>query len=262
VAPIDRAAATRLSLASDDALVLEGVTRTFGALRAIDSVTLSVAAGERRAILGANGAGKTTLVNAITGDFPPTSGRVLFFGEDITDLAPHERIRRGLRRTYQSSLLFRSLTVRENLFLAIRGVSRGRFGLVRPRAAHASRVATQDLLERIRLTHIAGETVSSLSHGQQRQLEIGMALAGAPRVILFDEPAAGLSPAERRELVLLLGALPKHMGFVLIEHDLEIALKAVERVTVMHDGRVLKHGTPEEIERDPEVQSIYMGRKH
>jgi branched-chain amino acid transport system ATP-binding protein len=133
---------------------------------------------------------------------------------------------------------------------------------VRPRAAHASRVATQDLLERIRLTHIAGETVSSLSHGQQRQLEIGMALAGAPRVILFDEPAAGLSPAERRELVLLLGALPKHMGFVLIEHDLEIALKAVERVTVMHDGRVLKHGTPEEIERDPEVQSIYMGRKH
>jgi branched-chain amino acid transport system ATP-binding protein len=262
VAPIDRAAATRLSLASDDALVLEGVTRTFGALRAIDSVTLTVAAGERRAILGANGAGKTTLFNAITGDFPPTSGRVLFFGEDITDLAPHERIRRGLRRTYQSSLLFRSLTVRENLFLAIRGVSRGRFGLVRPRAAHASRVATQDLLERIRLTHIAGETVSSLSHGQQRQLEIGMALAGAPRVILFDEPAAGLSPAERRELVLLLGALPKHMGFVLIEHDLEIALKAVERVTVMHDGRVLKHGTPEEIERDPEVQSIYMGRRH
>jgi branched-chain amino acid transport system ATP-binding protein len=104
--------------------------------------------------------------------------------------------------------------------------------------------------------------VSSLSHGQQRQLEIGMALAGAPRLILFDEPAAGLSPAERRELVLLLAALPKHMGFVLIEHDLEIALKAVERVTVMHDGRVLKHGTPEEIESDPEVQSIYMGRKH
>ena len=249
-------------LASDDALVLEGVTRTFGALRAIDGVTLSVAAGEKRAILGANGAGKTTLFNAVTGDFPPTAGRVLFFGEDITELPPHERIRRGLRRTYQSSLLFRSLTVRDNLFLAVRGVSRGRYAMLRPRAGHASRVATQDLLERIRLTHVAGEPVSSLSHGQQRQLEIGMALAGAPRLILFDEPAAGLSPGERRELVQLLGALPRHMGFVLIEHDLEIALRVVERVTVMHDGRVLKHGTPEEIENDPEVQAIYMGRGH
>ena len=254
--------APRLQLASDDALVLEGVTRTFGALRAIDGVSLAVAAGEKRAILGANGAGKTTLFNAVTGDFPPTAGRVLFFGEDITELPPHERIRRGLRRTYQSSLLFRELTVRDNLFLAIRGVSRGRFALVRPRASHASRVATADLLERIRLTHVADEPVNSLSHGQQRQLEIGMALAGAPRLILFDEPAAGLSPGERRELVLLLGQLPRHMGYVLIEHDLEIALRVVERVTVMHDGRVLKHGTPEEIENDPEVQAIYMGRGH
>jgi branched-chain amino acid transport system ATP-binding protein len=254
--------APRLQLASDDALVLEGVTRTFGALRAIDGVSLAVAAGEKRAILGANGAGKTTLFNAVTGDFPPTAGRVLFFGEDITELPPHERIRRGLRRTYQSSLLFRELSVRDNLFLAIRGVSRGRFGFLRPRPSHASRVATADLLDRIRLTHVAEEPVNSLSHGQQRQLEIGMALAGAPRLILFDEPAAGLSPAERRELVLLLGALPKHMGYVLIEHDLEIALRVVERVTVMHDGRVLKHGTPAEIENDPEVQAIYMGRGH
>jgi len=259
MASVDRA---QPLLASDDALVLEGVTREFGALRAIDGVSLTVAAGERRAILGANGAGKTTLFNAVTGDFPPTAGRVLFFGEDITELPPHERIRRGLRRTYQSSLLFRSLTVRDNLFLAIRGVSRARFSLLRPRASHPSRIATEDLLDRIRLSHIAGEPVSSLSHGQQRQLEIGMALAGAPRLILFDEPAAGLSPAERRELVLLLAALPRHMGFVLIEHDLEIALKAVERVTVMHDGRVLKHGTPAEIESDPEVQAIYMGRRH
>ncbi len=254
--------APRPQLASDDALVLEGVTRTFGALRAIDGVSLAVAAGEKRAILGATGAGKTTLFNAVTGDFPPTAGRVLFFGEDITALPPHERIRRGLRRTYQSSLLFRELTVRDNLFLAIRGVSRGRFAFARPRASHASRVATADLLDRIRLAHMADLPVASLAHGQQRQLEIGMALAGAPRLILFDEPAAGLSPAERRELVLLLAALPRHMGFVLIEHDLEIALKAVERVTVMHDGRVLKHGTPAEIESDPEVQAIYMGRRH
>ncbi len=249
-------------LVSGDALVLEGVTRSFGALKAIDEVSFSVAAGERRAVLGANGAGKTTLFNAITGDFPPTAGRVTFFGEDVTLLPPYERIRRGLRRTYQSSLLLRDLSVRDNLFLAVRGVSRGRFSLLRARADHASTRATQDLLERVRLTHIADEPVASLSHGQQRQLEIGMALAGAPRLILFDEPAAGLSPAERRELVALLSAFPPHMGFVIIEHDLDIALRVSERVTIMHNGRVLKHGTPDEIENDAQVQAIYMGGKH
>ena len=248
-------------LASGDALVLEGVTRQFGALRAIDSVSLSVAAGERRAVLGANGAGKTTLFNAVTGDFPPTSGRVVFFGEDVTDLPPYERIRRGLRRTYQSSLLFRKLSVRDNLFLAARGIARGRFSMLRARPPHGTQLATSDLLDRIRLAHIAYRLVGELSHGQQRQLEIGMALAGAPRLILFDEPAAGLSPAERRELVALLGAFPPHMGFVLIEHDLDIALRVVEQVTVMHNGKVLKHGTPEQIEGDAEVQAIYMGRR-
>jgi branched-chain amino acid transport system ATP-binding protein len=253
-----RAAATK-PLASGDALVLEGVTRTFGALKAIEDVSFSVAAGERRAVLGANGAGKTTLFNAVTGDFPPTAGRVRFFGEDVTELPPHERIRRGLRRTYQSSLLFRDLTVRDNIFLAVRGIARGRYSFIQPRANDSSRLATQDLLERVRLAHVADELVSSLSHGQQRQLEIGMALAGAPRLILFDEPAAGLSPGERRELVTLLSAFPPHMGFVLIEHDLDVALRVVEQVTILHNGRVLKHGTPAEIEGDAEVQAIYMG---
>ncbi|HEY4069791.1 MAG TPA: ATP-binding cassette domain-containing protein, partial [Burkholderiaceae bacterium] len=187
-------------LLSGDALSLSGVTRAFGALRAVDDVSLNVAAGQKYAILGSNGAGKTTLFNAITGDFPPTAGSIHFFGEDITTLPPHERIRKGLRRTYQSSLLFRELTVRDNLFLAVRGVASGRFSFLRAGAGHASTRATEDLLERARLTHIADERVANLAHGQQRQLEIGMALAGAPRLILFDEPAAGLSPAERREL--------------------------------------------------------------
>ena len=249
-------------LLSGDALTLKGVTRAFGALRAVDDVSLNVAAGQKYAILGSNGAGKTTLFNAITGDFPPTAGRIHFFGEDITDLPPHERIRKGLRRTYQSSLLFRDLTVRDNLFLAIRGVASGRFSFMRARAGHASTVATDDLLERARLSHIADELVANLAHGQQRQLEIGMALAGAPRLILFDEPAAGLSPAERRELVALLTSLPPHMSFVLIEHDLDIALRVVDRVTVMHNGRVLRTGTPPEIESDAQVQAIYMGSKH
>ena len=236
--------------------MLEGVSRNFGALRAIEEVSFSVAAGERRAVIGANGAGKTTLFNVITGDFPATAGRVLFFGEDVTRHPPFERIRSGMRRTYQSSLLFRDLTVRDNLFLAVRGVTRNRYGFIRTSSY------PRELLERVRLAQVADQLVSSLSHGQQRQLEIGMALAGAPRLILFDEPAAGLSPGERAELIALLRSLPSHMGFILIEHDLEIALRVVSLVTVMHNGRILKHGTPAQIESDPEVQAIYMGRKH
>lgn len=244
---------------SGNALELHEVSRSFGALRAIDSVSFSVPAGRRHAVLGSNGAGKTSLFNVITGDFLPTSGRVLLFGEDVTQLPPWERIRRGLRRTYQSSLLLRDLTVRENLFLAVRGVARGRFSLLRPGTGDASLRAADELLEHARLSHLADRPVALLSHGQQRQLEIGMALAGSPRLILFDEPAAGLSPAERRELVALLRALPAHIAYVIIEHDLEIALSVVEQVTVMHNGRVLKHGTPSQIESDAEVQAIYMG---
>jgi len=256
------ASAANRPLMSGDALVLEGVTRAFGALRAVDEVSLTVAAGQKYAVLGSNGAGKTTLFNAITGDFPPTAGRILFFGEDITALPPHERIRKGLRRTYQSSLLFKELSVRDNLFLAVRGVGNGRFSFWRAGAQHASQRATDDILHRVRLDTLRDELVGNLAHGQQRQLESVMALAGAPRLILFDEPAAGLSPAERRELVALLRGLPAHRSFVIIEHDLDIALRVVERVTVMHNGRVLKHGTPDEIENDAQVQAIYMGGKH
>ena len=255
-------AAARRPLASGDALVLEGVTRRFGALAAIDDVSISVRAGERRAVIGANGAGKTTLFNCITGDFLPTAGRILFFGDDITVMPPYERIRAGIRRTYQSSLLFRELSVRDNLFLAVRGVCRGRFSFLRPGRSSSTRAAADELLERTHLSSVADQPVGSLAHGQQRQLEIGMALAGAPRLILFDEPAAGLSPGERVELVQLFETLPAHIGFVLIEHDLDIALRVVERVTVLHNGRLLKEGTPDEIENDPQVQAIYMGEGH
>ena len=228
----------------------------YGRAHALQGVSLALDRGVL-AVVGRNGMGKTTLFNVITGDFPATHGRVLFFGEDVTGMPPHERIRMGLRRTYQSSLLFRDLSVRDNLFLAVRGVSRNRFSFLR---SSRNGPATE-LLERVRLTHVATQLVSALAHGQQRQLEIGMALAGAPRLILFDEPAAGLSPGERAELVALLRDLPSHMGFVLIEHDLDIALRVVDRVTVMHNARVLKHGRPAEIEDDAEVQSIYMGER-
>ena len=244
------------------ALLLEGVSRSFGALKAIAGIDLQVDAGERRGILGANGAGKTTLFNAITGDFPPTTGRVRFFGEDVTRLPPYERIRRGMRRTYQNSMLFRGLSVLDNLYLASRGVTRGRFSFIRPRADDTALRSAHDLAHAVHLDPVAERLVSELSHGQQRQLEIGMALAGAPRLILFDEPAAGLSPAERRELIQILDALPRHIGFIIIEHDLDVALRVSEYVSMMHNGRLFKEGTPQEIESNPQVQEIYLGGGH
>ena len=241
------------------ALVLEGVGRTFGALVALEGISFAIEAGERLAILGANGAGKTTLFNVISGDYRPDRGRVVFFGEDVTTLPAHERIRRGIRRTYQSSILFRSLSVADNLFLAASGVTRGRFAVRRPSPSHPNMVRARELAGLAGLSDAIATPVGDLSHGQQRQLEVGMALAGAPRVILFDEPAAGLSPVERRHLIQLLRGLPKHIGYIIIEHDLDVALRVAERVMVMHQGRIFKRGTPSEIESDPEVQAIYLG---
>src|SRR5437899_5359255 len=148
------------------ALLLEGVSRSFGALTALDNVDLVVEAGERRGILGANGAGKTTLFNAITGDFPPTSGRIRFFGEDVTRLPAYERIRRGLRRTYQNSMLFRGLSVLDNLYLAARGVTRGRLSFLRPRSDDAALHTARDLVHAVHLDGVADQLVSELSHGQ------------------------------------------------------------------------------------------------
>lgn len=244
------------------ALELAAVSRHFGALVALDAVSLRIAAGERRAVLGSNGAGKTTLFNAITGDFPVTAGRIRFFGEDITDLPAHDRIRRGLRRTYQISQLFNGLSIRDNVYLACRGVARRRFSLLRPGARDVTMAQADSILHAVHLDQDAGLTVGTLSHGQQRQLEIAMALAGAPRFILFDEPAAGLSPAERGDLVAILTALPAHIGYIIIEHDLDVALRVSTYVSMMHNGRVFKEGTPADIEADPEVQDLYLGGKH
>lgn len=245
-----------------NALELRGVSRAFGALLAVSDVSMTVRAGERRAVLGANGAGKTTLFNAITGDFPPTAGRIRFFGEDVTELPVQERIRRGLRRTYQTSLLFRGLTVLDNVLMAVRGVGRNRFSWLRPREGDVTMTAARELLHAVHLDLLAATPVADLAHGQQRQLEIAMALAGAPRFILFDEPAAGLSPVERRDLIQILTALPAHIGYIIIEHDLDVALRVVERVTVMHNGQLFTEGTPEEIQSDREVQRIYLGAGH
>ncbi len=245
-----------------NALEIRGVSRYFGALAALSDVSMSIKPGERRAVLGSNGAGKTTLFNCISGDFPPTSGSIRFFGEDITDFPPHERIRRGLRRTYQISLLFGGLSVIDNVYLACRGVSRGRFSLIRPRRNEALMQSASDLVNAVHLTDVQDQPVSELSYGQQRQLEVALALSGAPRFILFDEPAAGLSPTERSELIEILTSLPEHIGYIIIEHDMDVALRVVESVTMMHNGSIFKEGKPEEIESDREVQELYLGGGH
>ncbi len=259
---VDQAVAERLSSNSAFALELEGVGRQFGALVALADVNLRVGAGERRAVLGSNGAGKTTLFNAVTGDFPPTTGRIRFFGEDVTNFPVHERIRRGLRRTYQISQLFAGLTVIDSIFVACRGVSRNRLSVLRPGGADAPMAQARTIAHSVQLDDIIDKPVSTLSHGQQRQLEIALALTGAPRFILFDEPAAGLSPAERGELVAILNALPPHIGYIIIEHDLDVALRVASYVTIMHNGRVFKEGAPQAIEDDDEVQAIYLGTAH
>jgi branched-chain amino acid transport system ATP-binding protein len=245
-----------------NALELRGVSRMFGALAALSDITLSVRPGERRGVLGSNGAGKTTLFNCITGDFPPSGGIIRFFGEDVTNFQPHERIRRGLRRTYQISALFAGLTVLDNVYLACRGVSRNRYSLLRPGRNDALFAAAEGLIDAVHLTDVRDRLVGELAYGQQRQLEIALALSGAPRFVLFDEPAAGLSPTERADLVTILTSLPAHIGFIIIEHDMDVALRVVESVTMMHNGRIFKEGRPDEIESDPEVQELYLGGGH
>ena len=252
----------RLQESGAHALELENVARHFGALVALSNVSMRIAASERRALIGSNGAGKTTLFNAITGDFMPTAGRIRFFNEDITTLPVQERIRRGLRRTYQISQLFGGLSVRDSVYLACRGASRGRFALTRPRPDEPTMMQAESILHAVHLEATHDTLVATLSHGQQRQLEIALALAGAPRFILFDEPAAGLSPSERRDLITILNALPKHIGYIIIEHDLDVALRVTEYVTMLHNGRVFREGTPEQIEEDPQVQEVYLGGRH
>ena len=245
--------------ASAPALRLQGVGRRFGALQALHDVSLEVAAGERRAILGPNGAGKTTLFNVVAGDFLPTSGTVSLFGTDVTSLPPYARTRLGVCRTYQTSQLFMGLTVAQSLFLAIRGVQKGRFSPLRPPARDPGRIRAAEVAETVGLTSDLGASVGSLSHGQQRQLEVGMALAGNPRLLMLDEPAAGLSRTERISLTELLLRLPRDITIVLVEHDMDVALAVADRVTVMAEGTPLVEGNPEEIQGNRVVQDIYLG---
>ncbi|HLM05629.1 MAG TPA: ABC transporter ATP-binding protein [Blastococcus sp.] len=248
--------------ATDAVLRVRGLTRRFGGVVAVSDVDLDLAAGERRAVLGPNGAGKSTLFNLIAGADTPTSGTVELFGADVTHLGARRRTRMGLSRTFQTSRLLTGLTVEDNLYLAAVGVAGGRFRLVRGARDAAARERARRTAETVGMTDRLDSLAGDLSHGEQRQLEIGLALVAEPRMLLLDEPAAGLSRAERQLLTALLLSLDREVTLLLIEHDMDVALTVAERVTMMHDGVVIVEGTPAEIRADQRVHDLYLGRAH
>jgi branched-chain amino acid transport system ATP-binding protein len=226
-------------------------------------VDLEVYPGERRAILGPNGAGKTTLFNLISGEFPPTAGAIELFGSDVTKQPARKRAHIGLTRTYQTSRLFLGLTVEDNIYLAVLGVRGSSLRPVRLTNRDGPMwTRARELADRVGLGSQLGTVVGSLSHGEQRQLEVAMARAGEPRLMMLDEPAAGLSRGERILLTDLLLQLDREITLVLIEHDMDVALTVAERVTMMHEGRVVVEGTPDEIRANQLVHDLYLGKGH
>jgi branched-chain amino acid transport system ATP-binding protein len=241
-------------------LTLSDVTKAFGGLTAVSGVSLSVGAGERRAIIGPNGAGKTTLFSLISGEQLPTSGQIQLFGQDITRLAPHRRAALGLTRTYQITNLFPRLSVMENCLLAVQGLRPMKFHLHRDLRRYPEVMElTRGMLGAVGLLDKAGATVRDLSHGEQRQLEIALALAGSPKLLLLDEPTAGLSPAESAMMTALLKQLDPSITVLVIEHDMDVAFQLTDRITVLHYGRVVADGMREEVTANPLVQEIYLG---
>jgi branched-chain amino acid transport system ATP-binding protein len=241
-------------------LELEQVSRFFGALRAVNGVSLTVDRHERRALIGPNGAGKTTLFNLITGHLAPSAGRILFGGRPITGLAPHRVARQGISRSFQRNNLFSKLSVLENLRLAAAADGRGSwnlFGSVGRLAAPLARA--REVAAAVGLAERLDEEVSRLSYGEQRQLEIGVALATRPQLVLLDEPTAGMSPEETQRMTRLLAALPRDITLLIIEHDMDVVFSLADRITVLHYGEVLVDGAPDAVRADPRVYEVYLG---
>ena len=244
-------------------LRVSGLVRRFGGMIAVDALDLDLAPGERLAVIGPNGAGKTTLFRLIAGELRPDAGSIGMLGEDVTRLPAWRRARLGLSRTYQVANLFGRLTVADNIRLAMTSGRPSGWRSVRPISRDdAIASETEDLLERVDLAGRMRTTVAALSHGEQRQLEIAMALAARPRLLLLDEPAAGLSAAERGMLRALIQGLPRTLPLVLIEHDMSIVFDLADRVLCLHQGRPVATGTPDQIRADERVQAVYLGRAH
>ena len=241
-------------------LRLQGLSKSFDGLDAVQSIDLTVHAGDRKAIIGPNGAGKTTLFNLITGVLPATSGSVLLFGKDVTRWPSHRRTALGMARTFQVTSLFPKLTVLENVLLAIGGLRRTKFVMWRSLSSYADfHEKAHRLLENAGYWERRNVQVGNLSHGERRQVEIVLALASDPKVLLLDEPAAGLASGESREMAAFLKRLDPTLAILLIEHDMDVVFDVVEHISVLHFGKLVEQGATGEIRRSAKVQEIYLG---
>jgi branched-chain amino acid transport system ATP-binding protein len=242
------------------ALELQGLRKAFGGVPAMNEVSLNVAPGERRLIIGPNGAGKTTLFNLITGDLRRDAGAISLFGEDVSDLQPQQRAHRGIARTYQIITLFAGDTLAHNIVLALLGLSRSRWDSFRPLARHRTLyLEAERALALVGLQHLAARRIAELSYGEKRRVEIAMALAQKPRLLLLDEPLAGLSREERASVKQLIAAIARDVTIVMIEHDMDTALDLAERITLLHYGRVILEGDRAAVVADPRTREVYLG---
>ncbi len=241
-------------------LKTEGLVKRFGGITATDHVNLSVTRGARHALIGPNGAGKTTLINLMTGVLPATEGRITLEGEDITHLAPHQRVRRGMVRTFQINQLFNSMTPLETLAMVVsqqRGLGNRWWQVMGRNEAVVARC--EELLAMFRLSEVMNQRTEHLAYGKRRLLEMAIALACEPRVLLLDEPVAGVPAGEREELLQTVAALPSDVSVLLIEHDMDLVFGFANRITVLVNGAVLTEGTPHEIANDAQVKAVYLG---
>ncbi len=245
------------------ALATRGLCKTFGSFAANSDISLAIEAGARHALIGPNGAGKTTLINLLTGYLRPSSGEVLLHQANITRLGQYQRVRAGMTRTFQINTLFNGLTVLDSMLLALCERERltGHFWSRTP-PDQALRDEALALLSSLQIADHANVLSRELPYGRQRLLEIGLALATRPSVLLLDEPAAGIPSAESRELFEVINALPRSVTIVLIEHDMDLVFRYAERITVLVAGRVLTEGTPAEVQRDAQVREVYLGSGH
>ncbi len=239
-------------------LSTKGLGKRYGSVVAVEDVTLDVPAGERRALIGPNGAGKSTLFAMVAGTLRPTSGRVELMGDDVTRLRDHQRARRGLVKTFQHSSVFAAMSLLDNVLL---GTQRTHGRASRPfgGSSRAALDTAYEALAQVGLSGRDGVLAGSLSHGERRQLEVALALAVQPEVLLLDEPTAGMSAAETERFVQLVGGLPRDITVLIIEHDLDVVFTLADRVTVLHLGRVIEDGTPDEIRASELVQRTYLG---
>lgn len=241
-------------------LELRVLSKSFGGLHAVEGVNLSVLPGDRKAIIGPNGAGKTTLFNVVTGVLPATSGQVLLFGRDVTGWPSHRRTALGMARTFQVTSLFPKLTVLDNVLLAITGLRKMKFVMWRSLSSYRDLYQkAHRLLENVGYSDRKDVEVRNLSHGEQRQVEIVLGLASEPKILLLDEPAAGLASGESREMAGFLNRLAPDLAILLIEHDMDVVFDVVSHISVLHFGEVVEEGTTEQVRRSAKVQEIYLG---